>query len=300
MLEKLMWTAVAVVLPALLRFIVDQGTSGIPFVTFFPAMLLVSIFLGWRYGAATALFTAVIANRLFTPEPVLFYVSFEDAVLVGYYVATCTIVICAGHMLRQAVLEQEAAAKQKIDFNQEYLRRNRNLLTMVQSIAHLTAHNSDPANFADVLDKRIWALGKGGEFLRLGNHEKCDIADLVSSVLAPVRTGSNFMIDGPEATIAPEACIPLALGLHELGANAAKHGALSVSEGRVLLTWSIEPSGAVQLRWREEGGPPVPVRPKHGGGMLLLCPQSGLRDVQMQFKPSGVECEMLVEGAKEE
>lgn len=300
MLENAAWTAVAVVLPALLRFMVDQGESGIPFVTFFPAMLLVSIFLGWKYGAAVALFTAVVANRMFAPEPVLFYVSFEDAVLVGFYVITCTIVICAGHLLRQVVRGQGAAGRDRQELEQEHLRRNRNLLAMVQSLGHLTARHSDPASFAEVFDKRIWALGKGNEFLRLGDHRHCDIADLVTAIVAPLRNASNFAIEGPACPIAPEACVPLALGLHELGANAARHGALSVSEGRVILSWSGEAeTDAVLLRWKEEGGPPVAARPKTGGGSLLLRPQSGLRDVRLRFEPGGVECEILVEGGQE-
>jgi two-component sensor histidine kinase len=297
MLENAAWTAVAVALPALLRFVVDQGESGIPYLTFFPAMLLAAIFLGWRYGALIALVNAVVANRLFAPDPVLFYASVEDAVLVVFYAITCAIVIGSGAILRSEVRDRASTSHRDEALDREQVRRGRNLLAMVQSLAHLTSRNSPPDDFADIFDKRIWALGKGSEFLRSGDHEPCRIPDLVTSIIAPLRNEDNFTLDGPACAIAPEACVPLALALLELGANAAKHGALSVSEGRVCVSWTDAPEQhSVRLIWREEGGPPVAARPKTGAGTVLLRPQAGLRDVRLQFEPDGVQCEMLVEG----
>lgn len=295
-LENAAWTAVAVAVPALLRFIVDQGESGIPFVTFFPAILLASVFLGWRYGAITALLTAVVANRLFTPNPVLFYVSFEYAVLVGFYVITCAMVIGAGSMLRRVVREQHLAGRREEADDREQVRRNRNLLATVQSLAHLTSRHSNSTDFAEVFDKRIWALGRGSEFQRISGFDQCNLAELVAAVIAPLRSESNFVLDGPNCPISREACVPLALGLHELAANAAQHGALSVSGGRVVLSWTVQAGGDVLLSWREEAGPEVAAKRKSGGGTVLLAPQSGLRDVKLRYEPGGVECEIVVEG----
>jgi two-component sensor histidine kinase len=298
MLENVAWTAVAVALPALLRFVVDQGQSGIPFVTFFPAMLLIAMFVGWKFAVLTALFNAVVANRLFTPDPVLFYDSGEAAVLVAFYAVTCALVIGAGGMLRSVVREQDAAARREDLLERDRLRRHRNLLAMVQSLARLTARHGDPDNGPEVFDKRVWALGKGGEFQRLGDHGHCNLAELVAAVIAPLRDAGNFALDGPDCPISPEACIPLALALHELGANAAKHGALSVTEGRVNVTWARAAEyDTVVLRWTEQGGPPVAAKPKTGTGSVLLQPQGGLRDVRLKFEPGGVECELVIEGA---
>lgn len=298
MLENIAWAAVAVALPALLRFVVDQGQSGLPYLTFFPAMLLVAIFLGWRYGALIALLNAVVANRLFTPEPVEFFVNIEGVALLVFYIVTCAIVIGAGWMLRVTVRDQDAAARREDAAEREQLRRNRNLLSMVQSLVQLTARHDSAGTFPDVLDKRIWALGKGSEFQRLGGPDHCKIADLVAAVIAPLREDGNFSIAGQDCRISADACIPLALALHELGSNAARHGALSVSEGRVNVSWTCEDEpDAVVLRWHEQGGPPVAAKPKNGTGSALLRPQGGLRDVRVRFEPGGVECELVVEGA---
>jgi two-component sensor histidine kinase len=64
------------------------------------------------------------------------------------------------------------------------------------------------------------------------------------------------------------------MALHELAANAAKHGALSVPQGRVRLGWQIEEAdGSVArlvIRWRESGGPPTREDEAGGyGGQLI-------------------------------
>jgi two-component sensor histidine kinase len=62
-----------------------------------------------------------------------------------------------------------------------------------------------------------------------------------------------------------EAVQPLGMVFHELATNAVKHGALSVREGRVAVTWRIDAAaGLLLIRWAEEGGP-SPGFPKHRG-----------------------------------
>jgi two-component sensor histidine kinase len=67
----------------------------------------------------------------------------------------------------------------------------------------------------------------------------------------------------------------LALVLHELATNAAKHGALSVPGGQVAIDGGVAAVvGAggreVQLVWREAGGPPVERPARLGFGTLFL------------------------------
>ena len=65
----------------------------------------------------------------------------------------------------------------------------------------------------------------------------------------------------------------MALLLYELGTNAAKHGALSVPEGRVRLEWELTGEGApglFRLRWEEKGGPPAEEPKQSGFGKVLI------------------------------
>ncbi len=88
--------------------------------------------------------------------------------------------------------------------------------------------------------------------------------------------------------------------LHELCTNAAKHGALSVSDGRVAITWRVgAPEGGVRrlhLVWRETGGPPVAAPTRRGFGSRLI--ERGLSaelggHARIDFPVDGVVCEIV-------
>lgn len=294
--ESLGWTAVAVLVPAVLRYAVDQGQDGIPFVTFFPAVLLAAIVLGWQYGALTALLSGIIANRVFREDPVLFYVSVHDALLVALFAITCAILVDAGAILRRILREQEAARQLVAQVNDELLHRIKNMLTVVQSLAQLSARHADPATFGDAFAGRLGALSTANELLRIGHENSCNVADLAEAVTSPFRDDGNFELAGPAWHLPKEACVPLSLGLHELCTNAAKYGALSVPGGRVSLTWGAHAAqdGALTMRWKESGGPKVKPRSRSGMGSRLLRPQPGLHDLQLRFEPDGVECEIVI------
>lgn len=62
---------------------------------------------------------------------------------------------------------------------------------------------------------------------------------------------------------------PFALVLNEFATNAVKHGALSVSEGSVVLETERQDKEII-VRWSEHGGPPVAGVPeRHGFGIRL-------------------------------
>jgi two-component sensor histidine kinase len=59
----------------------------------------------------------------------------------------------------------------------------------------------------------------------------------------------------------------IGLALHELATNAVKYGALSSPQGRLSISWSVNPPlslGGLKLDWLERGGPSV-IHPKEKG-----------------------------------
>jgi CheY-like chemotaxis protein len=60
------------------------------------------------------------------------------------------------------------------------------------------------------------------------------------------------------------------LALHELGANAVKHGALSIDSGHVDVQWRWAESAGFELTWTEHGGPVVEPPTRRGFGSTLL------------------------------
>lgn len=59
------------------------------------------------------------------------------------------------------------------------------------------------------------------------------------------------------------------LSIHELATNAAKYGALSCPEGRVLVSWNVGTAG-LQMDWQEVGGPPVRTPAREGFGSRFV------------------------------
>jgi two-component sensor histidine kinase len=103
------------------------------------------------------------------------------------------------------------------------------------------------------------------------------VAERELAPYAPARRGGGgraaphvaVSLDGPPVPLAPAAVQPLAMVLHELATNAAKHGALSAPGGAVEVRWRARrragEDGLLRLRWTETGGPPVFAAPARRG-----------------------------------
>jgi two-component sensor histidine kinase len=106
-------------------------------------------------------------------------------------------------------------------------------------------------------------------------------------------------IDGPAVDIPRQRIQALAFVLHELATNAVKHGALSVPEGRLRISWAIEASGNgsyLQLSWQERDGPAVVPPTLQGFGMKLIMAEAvelGGKP-ELIFAPQGLEARIFV------
>lgn len=299
-LNSSMWAAIAVAAPTGIRWLIDQGANGMPFVTYYPAVLFASVVLGGRYGSIVAIASSIVANRVLSPEPLVLTTSLQQTLLILLFATSCAILVWAGAMLGRLVREQDQAREGEERVNQELLHRVRNLITVVQSLASLSQRHSHPDEFVEAFSGRLSAMGKANELLGVGRDVHCEIGKLFEGAVAPFRNDRNFRIEGPHCELPKEACVPFVLAIHELCTNAVKYGSLSVPGGTVSVEWSIDPTreGVLHLHWIEEGGPPVQERKRTGMGTLLLRPQGGLKDVQVHFHPAGVECQMVIDGVQ--
>lgn len=296
------WAVLAVAVPTLLRWAIDDGAIGMPFLTYYPAVVLAALFLGWRWATAVALVSAVIANRVFRFEPLLFYEGPREALLVLVFLLSCAALVWIGSTARRLVRELEAAKVREETLNNELLHRVKNMLATVNAVAVLTARHSPPDQFVRALDGRMRALERATGLLGTHHTGQCDLHRLIADALEPFAGDNAFTVEGPGCELPRDSCVPLALALHELCTNAAKHGALSAAEGRVDLRWTIgEGAGAdgprlLRLVWRESGGPPVVPPVKTGMGARLLRPQRGLDEVLVAYPAEGLRCEINVAG----
>jgi PAS domain S-box-containing protein len=192
---------------------------------------------------------------------------------------------------RRAEAERQLVAR-------EVDHRAKNVLAVVQSIVRL-ARKSDPESFARAVLARIAALGRAHDLLASGEWRDTDFRRLAEQELAsdkarPADAG-RIALQGPPAPILAVAVQPLAMVLHELATNAARHGSLAVPGGRVTLRWRSD-AEEFRLSWVECGGPVLAGPPAHQGlGSRLIQATVTLQlggQVTRRWQPEGLVCEL--------
>lgn len=202
---SLTWTAVSVSAPTALRYLIDGGAAGVPFVTFFPAILLAALFLGWRYAAITAVLSGVIANRLFRSEALLIDPTLANLIFTGLYAVSCLILIAIAETLRANLRELDKAHAVEELLNKELRHRIKNILTVVQALATL-AERKSPNFSAENLVCRLSALARATDALSLGAATTCTLRQLAENTLSPFREGDNIRLGGPACDLPKETC----------------------------------------------------------------------------------------------
>ena len=182
----------------------------------------------------------------------------------------------------------------------ELQHRFRNLLSVVQAMArHTTTKGRSAEQYRDDFLGRFRALVETQE-LAFGEQNETGLASLVEAVLAPYATDAEaVMIErGSAVELAPRALQSLGLVLHELATNAAKYGALSVSSGKVRISWRTEEANTkLRLKWVESGGPPVaePTATGFGTHLIQFTAAHSLRgQVRQDYASDGLRVEILI------
>jgi two-component sensor histidine kinase len=284
-------SAAGVVIATALRWFIDRGQAGVPFLTFIPVIVLAAIFLDWPFALFAALASLAVVVGLFgTVAPIQFTTT--NYILWGAFAFVTTFMIATGHVLRQTIIELNAQSEWVRAFNAELQHRTKNTLQMVRALASRAARSTDPAEFYRTLAGRLDAMTKANELLGWGSLKSRGLSELVHAALQPFPTWA-IQVGGPPCEVAGEAGMQLMMALHELGTNAVKYGALSSDTGRVALTWTTG-DGVIDLVWREQGGPPVSPPTRLGLGSRILSPGGALRSVEIDYRPDGVICRMTV------
>lgn len=176
----------------------------------------------------------------------------------------------------------------------ELQHRVRNTLGVVQALARQT-FKSAPKPERDSFLARIEALAGAHGLLTTNQWDSASIAEVVERGLRVFRDRQDrFAVKGPLVQLPANKALSLAMVLHELGTNAVKYGALSNSDGRVTLTWSLpdDKPGCVHIVWQESGGPTV-VPPSHKGFGSSLISKALVADggsAELRYEPAGLCC----------
>lgn len=277
-----------------LRWALGSAAEPVPFVTYFPAVVLCALLAGWRYGVASIVLSAAVVNLIFLDKPYRYTTDLRTAVTIALFFLSCLLLVAIAQTLRRTFGEVVAANERAALLNREMGHRVRNTLAVVQALSSQTAR-TDPANFQQAFAGRLSALADAHDVLLQGGRESCDLGAIAEKSCAVFGHDDNFRIEGPPCNLPADSCVPLSLALHELCTNAVKHGALSVPSGRVDVTWTRPAEGKTRFVWEESGGPEVRPPTRRGLGTVLLSSQREIGKADLQFHPRGLRCELLLE-----
>ncbi len=216
---------------------------------------------------------------------------------------TCAAVLLLGFIWNRAnALSEEVASRRSAEDRLKVLihelnHRVRNVMAVAQAVVRLSfTPGLSLSEIQKTAEGRLQALARALSLLTASDWKSLSLQSLISEEIIPFA--GRIVMDGPDIALRSRAAQTFALLFYELATNAAKHGALSVPEGKVDLSWRIDNLGGdpiFHLYWKESGGPPVDTPSRRGFGELLvrrIAPRDVAGKSQVRYEASGFEYEL--------
>ncbi len=134
-----------------------------------------------------------------------------------------------------------------------------NVMSLTRSVARRTAKASASLDdFALHLDSRLDAIARTQTMLGRDPEAGTDLGQFVADELRvhAAHEGEQVHVSGPSVPLKGQAAGLLSLAIHELAMNAVEHGALSMVQGHIAVTWGIEKAAngpVLRFEWLETG-----------------------------------------------
>jgi PAS domain S-box-containing protein len=179
--------------------------------------------------------------------------------------------------------------------------RVKNVLARVGAIVTRTGQRCGTVDeFVRALHGRIQSMAAAHALLSKSRWSDVGLTDLIRRLLAPYTTDTNTTISGPEIMLTAAQTQAVAMVIHELVTNAAKHGALSKLDGSVSVSWdrtSANAAAVLTITWNELGGPSIaaPVQSGYGSRLIRdLIPYELGGTVDLTFPSHGACCRIEI------
>jgi two-component sensor histidine kinase len=209
---------------------------------------------------------------------------------------------------RQLEVKSYIAQKQDVSDRQQLLIRElhhrvKNTLANVRAMMGATARSSDSIDsFIRDFSARLVSLADTHSMLTDDYWQTGSLQKMLEGELRhyEIKNRPRILIDGPPVSLVADIAIPVGMAFHELASNAAKFGALSLSEGHLEVRWSLSQTGDVQmvvLDWRERDGPLVTPPKRRGFGTTLLEKVVAVQceaKIELDYDPAGLHFTMAL------
>ncbi|QUD89265.1 PAS domain S-box protein [Phenylobacterium montanum] len=174
-------------------------------------------------------------------------------------------IIGASKIARDITERRRAEAQQNL-LVREMSHRIKNLFALAGGVVALSAHSAKSVQeLNSAVRMRLAALARAHGLILSGVDQEegpaqatASLHEVIRAITAPYEPSDGppvrFEIKGPDLALNRTATTSFALLLHEFTTNAAKYGALSTPEGRVVIECA-EGDDQVCIDWRELGGP---------------------------------------------
>ena len=178
--------------------------------------------------------------------------------------------------------------------------RIKNTLATVQAIAGSTIRASRTMDdFQQAFYGRIAALAKTHSLLTDNEQRFVPLRQLLKNELEIYEDGDGqrIVLSGPEIMLPAHVSVSYAMAVHELTTNALKYGALSVLDGVLRVSWTLDRTRLV-LTWEELNVPITKQPTQIGFGTQLLqrlLPHQLGAHVEMNFAPNGLKARISIE-----
>jgi two-component system CheB/CheR fusion protein len=246
-----------------------------------------------------------IINRIRRGERIEHYETVrrrKDGGLIDVSLTVSPIMDAEGRVISASKIARDISERKRTEDHISVLAREaehraKNVLATVQAIVHLTEAETI-ADYKNAVEGRVQALANVHTLFVKSRWSGAELHDLVTKELAPYRKGdgTRVAIEGPAFALEPNAAQTIAVVVHELTTNAVKYGALSVIEGRIVISWTPNNSGRLVLRWTETGGPAVSTPTRKGVGTRVIASmikQTG-GEIRSDWHPAGLLCEISI------
>jgi PAS domain S-box-containing protein len=173
--------------------------------------------------------------------------------------------IVGASKIARDITERQRALHQQQLLLREMAHRVKNVFALASSLVALSARNAEtPGELADMVQDRLGALYRAHALTLPAGGDDSDAAEQHTRLHALLRTillphldddsEQQVAVVGEDVLLNPLAVTPVAMVLNELATNAAKHGALSVTSGRIAFECRHEDDHVVMC-WTERDGP---------------------------------------------
>ena len=200
--------------------------------------------------------------------------------------------------IAEDVTETRMAVEHQGVLLHELQHRVRNIMAVIRSMAVRSADGAaDVEDYKTSLAGRLLALARVQTLLTRQANAGGWMRDILESEIgAQAHSENQYELTGPDIMLSPKAVEVLTLAFHELSTNALKYGALSVSRGKVTVTWTLfekREKTWIAIDWVEEGAPSRAPPTRRGFGSELIearIPYELRGTGKTTIEPEGARC----------